>query len=288
MNVQPNYTLASQPQTRPAVARLGVAVARHLFHRDLSHRCRADRGDVVRSPASPITSSPTATSTRFRAVVQVGLLAASIFTISNVFRGEYRLPNFFAFKPHARPHHPIVERHADLPADARLPGAGQRRLFARLDRAVLFRDARRPRRFRALPSCASPRWRAPPGCFGAAHLPDRHRRAYRRLRPALRAVGARAHHRRLPLPHPGAGHRIGRSPPRRARSRPCRGRRQRAQPRARRDLFCCCRGRRPRPSTAAPRPFWRCRSKSISVPSRSCTSSTRSNSPRSGRWRACS
>jgi hypothetical protein len=34
--------------------------------------------------------------------VQVGVLAASIFAISNVFRGEYRLPNFFAFKPHAR------------------------------------------------------------------------------------------------------------------------------------------------------------------------------------------
>src|SRR5208282_1048529 len=34
--------------------------------------------------------------------VQVGILAASIFAISNVFRGEYRLPNFFAFKPHAR------------------------------------------------------------------------------------------------------------------------------------------------------------------------------------------
>jgi Undecaprenyl-phosphate glucose phosphotransferase len=34
--------------------------------------------------------------------VQVGVLAASIFAISNLFRGEYRLPNFFSFKPHAR------------------------------------------------------------------------------------------------------------------------------------------------------------------------------------------
>jgi len=34
--------------------------------------------------------------------IEVGLLAASIFAVSNVFRGEYRLPNFFAFKPHAR------------------------------------------------------------------------------------------------------------------------------------------------------------------------------------------
>jgi Undecaprenyl-phosphate glucose phosphotransferase len=34
--------------------------------------------------------------------VQVGLLAASIFAISNMFRGEYRLPNFISFKRHAR------------------------------------------------------------------------------------------------------------------------------------------------------------------------------------------
>jgi Undecaprenyl-phosphate glucose phosphotransferase len=34
--------------------------------------------------------------------VQVGALAASIFAISNLFRGEYRLPNFFSLKPHAR------------------------------------------------------------------------------------------------------------------------------------------------------------------------------------------
>jgi FlaA1/EpsC-like NDP-sugar epimerase len=34
--------------------------------------------------------------------IQVGLLAASIFTISNLFRREYRLPNFFSFKPHGR------------------------------------------------------------------------------------------------------------------------------------------------------------------------------------------
>ncbi|MGB6447626.1 MAG: hypothetical protein WBE90_06665 [Xanthobacteraceae bacterium] len=33
---------------------------------------------------------------------QLGLLAASIFAVSNLFRGEYRLPNFFTFKPHAR------------------------------------------------------------------------------------------------------------------------------------------------------------------------------------------
>ena len=32
--------------------------------------------------------------------IQVGVLAAGIFATSNVFRGEYRLTNFFAFRPH--------------------------------------------------------------------------------------------------------------------------------------------------------------------------------------------
>jgi len=34
--------------------------------------------------------------------LEVGALAAVIFVILNVFRGEYSLPNFFAFKPHLR------------------------------------------------------------------------------------------------------------------------------------------------------------------------------------------
>ena len=34
--------------------------------------------------------------------LKVGLLSAIIFVIPNVFRGEYSLPNFFAFRPHLR------------------------------------------------------------------------------------------------------------------------------------------------------------------------------------------
>jgi Undecaprenyl-phosphate glucose phosphotransferase len=34
--------------------------------------------------------------------LEVGLLAAAIFVIPNLFRGEYDLPNFFSFKPHLR------------------------------------------------------------------------------------------------------------------------------------------------------------------------------------------
>jgi Undecaprenyl-phosphate glucose phosphotransferase len=38
----------------------------------------------------------------FSSFVQIGVLAASIFAIANVYRGEYRLPNFFSFKRHGR------------------------------------------------------------------------------------------------------------------------------------------------------------------------------------------
>jgi hypothetical protein len=34
--------------------------------------------------------------------LEVGLLTAMIYAIANLFRGEYKLPNFFAFKPHLR------------------------------------------------------------------------------------------------------------------------------------------------------------------------------------------
>ena len=101
MNLQPSYTLASSPQSGRVLrgwARLsrgtfsiaiflidvawivamscGTGIAYHLVVYD-------DPGNIA-------------------SFVQVGVLAASIFAISNVFRGEYRLPNFFAFKPHAR------------------------------------------------------------------------------------------------------------------------------------------------------------------------------------------
>src|SRR5439155_7829277 len=34
--------------------------------------------------------------------LEVGALSAMIFAIANLFRGEYKLANFFAFKPHLR------------------------------------------------------------------------------------------------------------------------------------------------------------------------------------------
>jgi Undecaprenyl-phosphate glucose phosphotransferase len=101
MNVQPSYTLASPPQTS-RVLRAWALLSRGTFSTAIflidvawivATSCltgvvyyRIVYGDIGDVPS----------------YVQVGGLAASIFVISNVFRGEYRLPNFFAFKPHAR------------------------------------------------------------------------------------------------------------------------------------------------------------------------------------------
>ena len=101
MNVQPSYTLASAPQTSPllrgwAVLSRGTfstaiflidvaAIVAMSFITGIAYYLAVygDIGDVS-------------------SYVKVGLLAASIFAISNIFRGEYRMPNFFAFRPHAR------------------------------------------------------------------------------------------------------------------------------------------------------------------------------------------
>ena len=132
----PSYTLASRPQTGRFL-RAWAVLSRGTFS-----------GAIFLTDVALIVAMSCITGIAYHLAVygdhgdiasflQVGVLAASIFAISNVFRGEYRLPNFFTFKPHARPHHPIVERDADLPADARLSDADHRPLFARLDRAVL-------------------------------------------------------------------------------------------------------------------------------------------------------
>ena len=85
----------------------------------------------------------------------------------------------------------------------------QRRLFARLDRAVLCRRRLPVLLVAALLHRAHHRARARRRAdFGAAHLPDRHRRPCRRLRQPLRAVdasastsSAAASSRRSPPPH---------------------------------------------------------------------------------------
>jgi Undecaprenyl-phosphate glucose phosphotransferase len=99
MNTHPSYTLASRPQTgrflRARAVLLRGTFATAIFLTDIAfiiamscltgiayHLFVYDRPGNV---------------TLF---IQVGVLAASIFSVSNLSRGEYRLPNFCAFKPH--------------------------------------------------------------------------------------------------------------------------------------------------------------------------------------------
>lgn len=101
MNTLSGYTLASRPQTGRFL-RLWAGLLRGTFS-----------GAIFLLDVVLIVSMSCATGLAYSlaayrdtgdvfAFVQVGVLAASIFAISNVFRGEYRLPNFFAVKPHAR------------------------------------------------------------------------------------------------------------------------------------------------------------------------------------------
>ena len=101
MNTHQNYTLASRPQTN-RVLRGWAVLSRGTFS-----------GAIFLTDVALIVAMSTLTGIAYHLVaygdagnvssyVQVGLLAASIFAISNLFRREYRLPNFFSFKPHGR------------------------------------------------------------------------------------------------------------------------------------------------------------------------------------------
>jgi Undecaprenyl-phosphate glucose phosphotransferase len=101
MNTHPSYTLASRPETSRFLRGWAV-LSRGTF-------CSA----IFLVDVALIVAMAVFTGIAYHLVaygdagnvplfVQVGVIAASIFAISNVFRGEYRLPNFFAFKPHGR------------------------------------------------------------------------------------------------------------------------------------------------------------------------------------------
>jgi Undecaprenyl-phosphate glucose phosphotransferase len=101
MNTLPSYTLASPPQTGRFL-RAWAVLSRGTFS-----------GAIFLLDVLLIVAISCGTGTAYSqaaygdpgdvsSFVRVGVLAASIFAISNVFRGEYRLPNFFAVKPHAR------------------------------------------------------------------------------------------------------------------------------------------------------------------------------------------
>src|SRR5215475_2064303 len=99
MNTHPSYTLASRPQTgrflRARAVLLRGTFAAAIFLTDIAF----------------IIAMSCLTGIAYHLVVygrpgnialfiQVGVLAASIFSVSNLSRAEYRLPNFCAFKPH--------------------------------------------------------------------------------------------------------------------------------------------------------------------------------------------
>jgi len=101
MSLHPAYTLATSPQTS-RVLRGWALLSRGTFSTAIFLI------DVALIVATSFVTGIAYYSIAYGDIgnissyVQVGVLAASIFAVSNIFRGEYRLPNFFAFKPHAR------------------------------------------------------------------------------------------------------------------------------------------------------------------------------------------
>jgi len=101
MNTHQNYTLASRPQTS-RVLRGWAVLSRGTFS-----------GAIFLTDVALIIAMSCLTGIAYHlaaygehgpvsSYVQVGVLAASIFAVSNLFRREYRLPNFFNFKAHGR------------------------------------------------------------------------------------------------------------------------------------------------------------------------------------------
>ena len=101
MNTLPNYTLAARPEGG-RMLRGWAVLSSGTFS-----------GAIVLTDVALIVAMSCLTGVAYHLAaygdrgnvaefVQVGVLAASIFAVPNIFRGEYRLPNFFTFKPHAR------------------------------------------------------------------------------------------------------------------------------------------------------------------------------------------
>jgi Undecaprenyl-phosphate glucose phosphotransferase len=100
MNTHPNYTLASRPQTgrflRARVVLMRGTFATSIFLTDIAFivamSCLTGIAYHLAAYGEP---------GNVPLFLQVGVVAASIFAVSNMFRSEYRLPNFCTFKPHA-------------------------------------------------------------------------------------------------------------------------------------------------------------------------------------------
>ena len=99
MTTVQSYTLTCRPQTSRFLRRWALlshgAVFSVLFLLDVALIVA-----IASAPASPTTSLPVEGHGEISPFIQVGALAAGIFATANVSRGEYRLTNFFVFKPH--------------------------------------------------------------------------------------------------------------------------------------------------------------------------------------------
>jgi Undecaprenyl-phosphate glucose phosphotransferase len=101
MNTIPSYTLAARPQLgRRVRGWAGIwrgAFAAAIFVLDVALI-------VAMACATGVTYGLAAYSDRgdITSFLQVGALAAAIFALSSAYRGEYRLANFFTFKPGGR------------------------------------------------------------------------------------------------------------------------------------------------------------------------------------------
>ena len=204
MNTHPSYTLASRPQTSRFLRVWALLVARHVLRR---HRSSTDVALIVAMSCFTgiayhlvVYDDPGDISS----FLQVGVLAASIFAISNVFRGEYRLPNFFAFKSHAR--RTIQLWNVTLICLLML-GFLTQQITVDYSRGwiVLFYCATLAGLIvlRFVMVRVTELAREAGLISTQADLSDRHRREYRRFRQSLRTVDARRHRRRLPLSDAG-------------------------------------------------------------------------------------
>jgi len=101
MNTHPSYTLGARPETGRAL-RAWAVLSRGTFS-----------GLIFLTDVALIVAMSCFTGVAYHltvygepgsvpSFVEVGVLAASLFAVSNAFRGEYRLANFFAFRPHGR------------------------------------------------------------------------------------------------------------------------------------------------------------------------------------------
>ena len=207
-----SYTLTSKPQTSP-VLRAWAVLCRGTFS-----------AAIFAADVALIVAMSCLTGVAYYLIafgypgslpsfIQIGVLAASIFTISNLFRREYRLPNFFSFKRHAR--RTIQLWNVTLICLLGLGflaqisvaySRGSMILFYVVTLAALILLRYSIVRISTRGACGGP-------AFRAAHLPDRHRRTCRRLYQPLRALGAWHRYRRLPIFDAGHFNRIRRGSP---------------------------------------------------------------------------